>query len=68
MTIRRLARRVRALREERELSQEETARRAHLDPKHIQAIEAGQTNATVASLAGLSRAFDVTLAVLFDGV
>jgi transcriptional regulator with XRE-family HTH domain len=64
----RLGRRVRALRAERGLTQEETAHRAALDAKHFQAIEAGRTNVTVAPLVGISRALGVSLSELFEGV
>ena len=66
--FRRLGRRVRQLRLERGLTQEGAATLAHLDAKHLQTIEAGKTNTTVASLVGLSRALGVTLMELFDGV
>jgi transcriptional regulator with XRE-family HTH domain len=64
----RLGRRVRRLRREKGLSQEETAERAALDPKHYQAIEAGHTNVTFASLLGIARALGVKVADLTKGV
>lgn len=66
--LRRLGKRVRALRRERSLTQEATADAASLDSKHLQAIEAGNVNPTVASLLGIARALGVTLADLFEGV
>jgi transcriptional regulator with XRE-family HTH domain len=53
---------------DRKLTQEEAAHRAALDPKHFQAIEAGQINVTMASLVGLARALDVALSDLLEGV
>jgi transcriptional regulator with XRE-family HTH domain len=50
------------------LTQENTAERARLDYKHFQAIEAGSSNVTVASLVGIAKALRVTLADLFDHV
>lgn len=66
--LRRLGRRVQQLRHEAELSQEEAASRAGLDAKHLQTIEAGRTNPTVATLVGLARSLGVTLSELFEGV
>ena len=62
-----LGERVRELRLERELTQQETAERALIDDKHLQAVEAGKTNPTVATLVGIARALDVDLASLFRG-
>lgn len=62
-----LGTRVRKLRRDRKLTQEELARRAQLDPKHVQAIEAGGTNLTVASLLGLAVALEVSPGSLLDG-
>lgn len=64
----RLGKRVRAVRSEAGLTQEKVAEKAKLDPKHLQAIEAGQVNVTVASLVGLAKALRVKLADLFEGV
>ncbi len=62
----RLGKRVRLLRLALELTQEEAAERAKLDDKHWQDIEGGRTNPTVASLVGIARALDTTLADLFE--
>jgi DNA-binding XRE family transcriptional regulator len=64
--LNRLGRRVRALRTERELTQEEAAEIAKLDEKHWQDIEGARTNPTVATLVGIARALKVTLSELFD--
>jgi len=63
-----LGKRLRALRLERELTQEEAADAAALDTKHYQAIEAGQSNLTIASLLGIARALRVNLSELLAGV
>jgi hypothetical protein len=39
-----------------------------LDPKHFQAIEAGATNTTMASLVGIARGLGVKVADLVKGV
>jgi ribosome-binding protein aMBF1 (putative translation factor) len=64
----RLGKRVRTLRRERGLSQEEVAERAAVDPKHVQAIEYGRKNVTFATLQGVAKALGVRLEVLFKGV
>jgi transcriptional regulator with XRE-family HTH domain len=66
--LRRLGRRVRTLREERALTQEDAAELAGLDARHFQAIEAGESNVTMATLHGLAKSFDVTLAALMRDV
>ena len=64
--LNRLGRRVRALRGERELTQEAAAEIAKLDEKHWQDIEGARTNPTVATLVGIARALKVTIADLFE--
>ena len=64
--LNRLAKRVRALRLERKLTQEQAAEAAKLDEKHWQDIERARTNPTVASLVGVARALKVDLAELFE--
>ncbi|MDB4981078.1 MAG: hypothetical protein JWM82_1830 [Myxococcales bacterium] len=59
---------VRALREKHELSQEKLAEGAKLAAKHIQDIEYGRTNPTVASLVGIASALGVRLRDLFEDV
>ncbi|MGO9839467.1 MAG: helix-turn-helix domain-containing protein [Polyangiaceae bacterium] len=63
-----LGKRVRILRREKGLTQEDAAAKAHLDSKHFQAIEAGQANLTMASLVGVARSLGVKLSELFKGV
>ena len=64
--LNRLGKRVRALRAERKLTQEQAAEAAKLDEKHWQDIERARTNPTVASLVGVARALKVDLAQLFE--
>lgn len=61
----RLGKRVRELRLGSELTQEQAAERARLDTKHWQDIEGGKTNPTLATLVGVAKALDVSLADLF---
>lgn len=61
-------RRIRALREERGLTQEELGEKADLDPTYISGIERGRRNPTVVILGRLSRAFQVSISELFDGI
>jgi len=64
--LNRLGKRVRALRLDRELTQEAAAEIAKLDEKHWQDIEGARTNPTVATLVGIARALKVTLSELFE--
>lgn len=57
---------MRALRRERDLTQEEAAEIAKLDEKHWQDIEGARTNPTVATLVGIAKALKVTLSQLFE--
>lgn len=68
LALKRLGKRVRQLRQAAELTQEQVAERAHLDAKHLQEVEAGRVNPTVASLVGLAKALSVKLADIFEGV
>lgn len=61
----RLGRRIRELRALQELTQEQAAIRAKVDPKHWLELEAGRTNPTLATLVGVARALRVKLADLF---
>ena len=64
----RLGKRVRRLRQEKGLTQEQVAERAALDAKHLQAIEGGHVNVTFASLVGIGKALGLKLAELLKGV
>ena len=65
---RKLGLRVRELRRAAEQTQEQLAQLARLDAKHLQLIESGKTNTTIASLVGIAHALDVKLSVLLEGV
>lgn len=58
-------RRVRALRKDRELSQEELAHRAGLHWTYVGGIERGERNPALANIGRLARALGVSLAELF---
>jgi transcriptional regulator with XRE-family HTH domain len=62
----RLGKRIRELRDGLELSQEQLAEGARLASKHIQDIEYGRTNPTVATLVGIARALKVNIRDLFE--
>jgi DNA-binding XRE family transcriptional regulator len=64
--LNRLGKRVRALRLAADMTQEQAAEAAKLDEKHWQDIEGARTNPTVATLVGIARALEVSLAELFD--
>lgn len=61
----RLGTKLRALRVERELSQETAAERARISPKHLRRLELGQANVTLVTLIACARAYGVTLGELF---
>jgi len=65
VALRRLGKRIAELRTAGGLTQEEAASQARLDPKHWQDLEHGRTNPTVATLVGVVRALQITLADLF---
>jgi len=66
--IEHLGARVRQLREARHLTQESLAEAAGLATKHLQDIERGRTNPTLATLVGLARALGVGIhTLLLDG-
>ena len=46
-------------------SLEDAAGRGPLDPRHWQRVEAGEVSATLRTIARLSRALDVRVALLF---
>ncbi|MGE7948169.1 helix-turn-helix domain-containing protein [Lysinibacillus sp. NPDC093688] len=59
--------RIRFLRKERGLSQEELAYRASLHNTYIGQLERGEKNATIESVAKVCAALEITLEELFDG-
>ncbi|MGC7929356.1 MULTISPECIES: helix-turn-helix domain-containing protein [Lysinibacillus] len=58
--------RIRFLRKERGLSQEELAYRASLHNTYIGQLERGEKNATIESVAKVCTALEITLEELFD--
>ena len=66
--LERLGKRIRALRIKCKLTQMTAAAAAKLDEAHWQDIEGARTNPTVATLVGVARALEVTLAKLFEHV
>jgi transcriptional regulator with XRE-family HTH domain len=64
-TLARLGNRVRDLRTTKGYTQEQLAVRAQLDPKHVQAIEAGGSNVTVSTLLGLADGLGCEISELF---
>ena len=60
----RLSREVRRLRNKAGLSVKKAAAKARMHPRHWQKIEAGQTNATLATLVKIGAALEVDPAVL----
>lgn len=64
-TLKKLGRRVREMRLARDLTQEDLARGAEIDPKHLQDIEAGRSNPTVSTLLGIADALRCSIAELF---
>jgi transcriptional regulator with XRE-family HTH domain len=63
--LKQLARRVRELRHELEMTQEALASASSLDAKHVQMIEQAPGNPTLASLTAVARGLGVGLDELF---
>jgi transcriptional regulator with XRE-family HTH domain len=63
-----LGRRVRALRDDLNLSQEKLAERAGLHWTHISGIERGQWNIGLSTICKVARGLGVSLSDLFAGV
>ena len=66
--IRRLAKRVKALRAAAGISQQAAAERAGCSYAQIQAIERGITNPTLTILVAVAKAYGINLSKLFEGV
>ncbi len=62
---RKLGARLRQLRRERDLSQESAAELVGIHPKHLQRVENGGANVTIATLVAITLAYRVPLAGLF---
>jgi transcriptional regulator with XRE-family HTH domain len=65
-TLAKLGSRIRSLRRQRQLSQEELAALAHIDRAYMSDIERGQHNIGVLHAARIARALKVPLATLFE--
>jgi transcriptional regulator with XRE-family HTH domain len=63
-----VAERIRALRKEAQLSQEELAERASLNPFYVVRMEAGRQNLSLQTIGRVALALDVAPAKLFEGV
>lgn len=63
----RLGLRLRQLREERDLTQEEASELAGLHAKHLSVIENGGVNVTFTSMVALAVAYKVSLSAFFEG-
>jgi transcriptional regulator with XRE-family HTH domain len=64
--LRALAARLRAVRTRLGLSQEAAAERVGIHAKHLQRLESGRSNPTVATLAALAHAYDASLETFFS--
>ncbi len=62
----RLGDRVRKLRSERKLSQEELAYKAGVHRTYLGGIERGERNPSLRNIAAIAKALDVTLSELFS--
>ncbi len=63
---RQLGAQLRALRTERELTQEAAAEAMGVHPKHLQRVEAGEVNVTLTTLVAATLVYKVPLRELFD--
>ena len=66
--LKRFGTNVRALREKRELSQEELAEIADLDRTYVGGLERGKRNATLGSILRIAKALKTSVADLCEGI
>jgi transcriptional regulator with XRE-family HTH domain len=59
--------RLRAIRDEKGLTQEQAAEKAGIHAKHLGVIEGGGSNATFGTLVALAYAYEVSLSAFFEG-
>lgn len=67
-SLRRLGRRLRALRKAAGLTQPQFAEMATIDDKHYQSMESGGSNVTFATLFAVAKAHGLSLSELLEGV
>lgn len=58
--------RIRKLRHEKDLSQEQFADICKLDRTYIAGIEQGKRNVSIVNLEKIAKAFDISLSILFE--
>ena len=61
-----LGKRIKFLRNELGISQEELADKARIDRTYITSVERGKRNISIVNIEKISRALEVTLSKLFD--
>ncbi len=66
--LKRFGTNVRALREKRELSQEQLAEIADLDRTYVGGLERGERNATLGSILRIAKALKTSVAELCEGI
>jgi transcriptional regulator with XRE-family HTH domain len=64
----RFGRRVRALRKDRTMSQEDLALECDLDRTYVSGIERGKRNVALVNIEAIAKTLDVTLSELFQGI
>jgi transcriptional regulator with XRE-family HTH domain len=67
-TLKNFGARIRELRKDAELSQEDLAELAELHRTYISGIERGERNASLTSIERIAGALNVSLSKLFEGV
>ena len=63
--LERIARKIRQLRADRNLTQESLSHKAAIAPRHLQKIESAKVNVTVNTLVKVANALEVDVAVFF---
>lgn len=66
--LKRFGHNVRALREKRELSQEQLAEIADLDRTYVDGLERGERNATLGTILRVTKALKTTVSELCEGI
>lgn len=61
-----LGARLRAVRNEKQLTQEQAAERAAIHPKHLGVLESGKANVTFGTLVALACAYEVSVSTFFE--